>query len=448
MSDRVQFAVRAVFLTILVTSTVVVGHAAVTSGQTAAAAAPPPITGEYDRRVAATAHGDTATSKIVVYGSDGTVEYLNATHDRYFDVDPHPSERDTLTYVAADHVYGPPCGADAQCSRNVIERVNITTGETEVLFERFRPSVFEARWHDADRLGPNRWVIADIAFDRVMIVNTTSGETEWAWNAQEHFPLSGGGTYPDDWTHINDVEVVRDGLIMVSVRNQDSVVFLDPGRGVVENLTLGADDNHEILNEQHNPDYIPRENGGPALLVGDSHNNRVVEYQRRDGEWRQSWSWTDARMSWPRDADRLPNGNTLVTDSNGNRLMMIGENGSILWSTTIDTPYEAEALGTGDESSNGSAAAMLGLTTTRGDRAATSRGGGDGSVLLGLLITIRGVLPSIVVNAVLYVLPTWVHITELIMIAVGTVTALTWTVVEYRWSSVEFGLRLPLDISR
>jgi hypothetical protein len=444
-----RLVVRVAFLVVLLAAVGVVGAAALSGDSDSATGAPPAIEGEYDGRVAVTSHGATEKSKIVVYDTDGEVAYLNATYDRYFDVDPVEGEPNAVTYTAAEHVYGKPCGVNDQCSRNVIEKLNLTTGETEVLFQRYRPSVFEARWHDADRVSDDQWVIADIAFDRVMIVNTTTGETEWGWNAQEHFEFSTGKAYPEDWTHINDVEVVRDGQIMVSVRNQDRVVFLERGHGVVEALTLGEEDNYDILNEQHNPDYIPESQGGPAIVVGDSHNNRVVEYQRVNGTWEQSWMWTDARMAWPRDADRLPGGSTLVTDSNGNRLMELARNGSILWSVSIDTPYEAEMLGTGDESTNGTAAAELDLESNHGGSSSqTGDGGGGGSILLEILITIRRLLPSIVVNAVLYVLPTWVGVGELIAIATFGATLLAWAGVEYRWSDVSIDLQLPVRIRR
>jgi hypothetical protein len=236
-----RHAIRVGILLVLVANATIIGHAAVTdSSADTSTDPPPPIEGEYDGRVVLTAHADAAQSKIVVYGSDGQVQYLNTTYDRYFDVDPYPPEKNSVTYTAAEHVYGTPCGIEASCSRNVIEKLNLTTGETEVLLERFRPRILSGRWHDADRLGPNRWVIGDIVNDRVFAVNTTTGTTEWAWSAQSHFDLSTGDDYPRDWTHINDVEVLADGRVMVSVRNQDSVVFLQPETGVQEDWTLGA----------------------------------------------------------------------------------------------------------------------------------------------------------------------------------------------------------------
>jgi hypothetical protein len=77
--------------------------------------------------------------------------------------------------------------------------------------------------------------------------------------------------------------------------------------------------NGSLFYEQHNPDYIPEERGGPAVLVADSENGRVVEYGRTpgngtpvtDGTWERTWQWRDGRLQWPRDADRLPNGGWL-----------------------------------------------------------------------------------------------------------------------------------------
>jgi hypothetical protein len=84
-----------------------------------------------------------------------------------------------------------------------------------------------------------------------------------------------------------DVEVVRDGRYATgSLRNHDRVVFVNRSSGEVnESLSLGADDDHSILGEQHNADYIPDERGGPATIVADSNNDRIVESQREDGEW-------------------------------------------------------------------------------------------------------------------------------------------------------------------
>jgi len=91
----------------------------------------------------------------------------------------------------------------------------------------------------------------------VFVVDTETGIIEWEWEAQTDYGLDSGGVYPGDWTHLNDVEALPDGRLMVSLRNHDQVVFLDRDDGLQEEWTLGADDGHDVLHEQHNPDYIP-----------------------------------------------------------------------------------------------------------------------------------------------------------------------------------------------
>jgi hypothetical protein len=207
---------------------------------------------------------------------------------------------------------------------------------------------------------------------------------------------------------------------MVSARNQDRVVFLNRS-GLIDEWTLGEEDDYSILYEQHNPDYIPAERGGPAVLVGDSENNRIVEYQRTGGGWNQTWEWRDARMQWPRDADRLPNGHTLITDSNGNRVFEVDEQGEIVWSVNIAFPYEAERLGTGDESSGGPSAARADLDSRTGgmsDRA---------------LILAKQFIPGKYLNGIMYITPIWMGFLEVLELVTLLATCLLWVGSEAFW---------------
>ncbi len=196
---------------------------------------------------------------------------------------------------------------------------------------------------------------------------------------------------------------------MLSPRNMDRVIFVEPGEGVQEDWTLGEEDNYDILNEQHNPDYIPESEGGPAVIIGDSENNRVIEYQRQDGEWVETWKWRDAQMQWPRDADRLPNGHTLVSDSNGNRVFEVDEEGEVVWSVNIAFPYESERLGTGDESSGGPSAQSADI------------GSRNPSVDEQFWIGLKNVIPGKYLNGLMYITPVWMGIPELFALAVGLV---------------------------
>jgi hypothetical protein len=381
-----------------------------------------------------------ARAELVAFAPDGSIYYYDDNHTRYWDVDPVAGTRTTVEYVYADHLAPAECGGETVCTRNGVVRVNLTTGERTDVYSRITPGKHSTRWHDIDRIDDERLLVADIALDRAYIVNTTTELIEWEWDAQSDFDVDSGGPYPDDWTHLNDVEYVEiDGrdVVMVSLRNQDQVVFVDVERGLMEEWTLGAEDERSILYEQHNPDFIPRERGGPALVVADSENNRIVEYQRVNGEWRQTWTWADERLQWPRDADRLPNGNTLVTDSNGDRVLEVNPAGEVVWSATIGFPYEAERLGTGDESAGGESAARLGLSSQ-------TPAAEDPS----LRTRAEAALPSKLVNAVSYAFPRWVGLVESAALLVLIGSLLVWATLEYRWTNVAVDVRSPLGFER
>lgn len=374
---------------------------------------------------------------ITAYRPNGSVLYYNNTHTKYFDVDPMEDDPLTVEYAATDtvHTAGPTCESPP-CARNVLERTNLRTGETEVLYEHSEHKEEAGEWHDIDRINETHVAVANIANDQVFIVDTETGIITWAWNAQNDFPLSGGGSYPEDWAHINDVEVLDDGRIMVSLRNQDQVVFFDRQEGLQEDWTLGTEDDYDVMFEQHNPDYIPKGNGGPAIVVADSENGRVQEFQREKGEWVQTWKWADEQMQWPRDADRLPGGNTLITDTHGNRVMEVDTDGKIVWAVGSTLPYEAERLETGDESTGGYSAQELGLESQTAAAA-------DGFFLFEVSADlVTWLLPQRIVNGILFISPVWMDSPQFFALWTAILTVLIWAALESRWQLRAAGVRL------
>ncbi|MFB6303058.1 MAG: arylsulfotransferase (asst), partial [Haloferacaceae archaeon] len=238
------------------------------------------------------------------------------------------------------------------------------------------------------------------------------------------------GAYPEDWTHINDVTWLN-GTVMVSVRNQDQVVFVRPDGTVNRSRTLGCADCHDVLYEQHNPDYVPAERGGPAVVVADSENDRVVEYARANGSWERTWVWTDRQMSWPRDADRLPDGRTLITDTHGRRVFVVNRTGSVVWSTGLVNGYDAELLGTGDESAGGRSATALDYR---------SRPRARDTVFTGSVL--ESVLPPKVRHAVAFVVPWYWGPTDVLLIGVSALLFVGWGGVELYWAVGRFRARL------
>lgn len=398
-----------------------------------------------------TNHFDSAKhGSIAAFAENGTLIYRNRTHNRYFDVDPVPGTTHSVMYVGSDVLDNSYCKlpktAQFNCIRNVVERLNLSTGEVE---RRYTYDVStrhpEDSIHDVDRLNDTHLLVADIFENRVFIVNSSSELITWSWHASTAYDFEGGGSFRD-WTHLNDVEYIESrDLVMTDPRNHDQVLFIDRKTGLRENLTLGSDGNHDVLYEQHNPDYIPEPRGGPAVLIADSENNRIVEYQRAGDEWNQSWVWSDARMQWPRDADRLPNGNTLVTDTHSNRVFEVNESGAITWQIDYPKPYEAERLGTGDESAGGESAASLGLDSKRaGDATATTGGGG---VQQSLYVALKTLVPNRVFHGLKWVLPSWVSLTDMLALAVALLSALAWFASELYWTDrVRF--RSPIAVRR
>ncbi|MFB6220133.1 MAG: aryl-sulfate sulfotransferase [Halolamina sp.] len=248
---------------------------------------------------------------------------------------------------------------------SIVEEIDSTTGEqvSEIRFQDVLDS------HDADLINGDELLINDMSQggdDRIFVYNRTREEVVWEYRFAEHpeaFPRSGGGEYGDDWTHNNDVAQIRPGVFMVSVRNFDQVVAIDRETKEIR-WRLGEDERLQTLFEQHNPDYLSGANETPTVLVADSRNDRVVEYAREDGEWTETWVLEGGELNEPRDADRLPNGNTLVVDRRGHRLLEVTPTGEVVWEFYAPwQPYDAERIGTGDESF-GPTARQIGATGT------------------------------------------------------------------------------------
>lgn len=381
------------------------------------------------------------TGAVAVFDATGTPVYYDDSLSSYWDVDPTMNRSHSITYVATERLNESTCGTDS-CKMNVIQQVNLTTGDIETVYTHRAEG---GRWHDVDQLNDTHFLVADYGADAVFIVDTETGIRPWTWTVESDVSKQSGGAYAGDWAHLNDVEYLPDGRIMVSLRNQDRVVFVDPTTGIEPEWTLGSEDDYEILYEQHNPDYIPAARGGPAVLVADSENTRIVEYHRdADGAWNQTWQWRDNQLQWPRDADRLPNGHTLVTDSNGNRVVTVNQTGAVVQTIPIARPYEAERLGSGPESSGGEArtSSASSATSSDGDQTTAQAGG----------FSLRGFLESIVPtkirNGIAYVLPVWAGFQHALAgtFAVGNIC--TWLVIEVYWSRYSVSTYWPVKISK
>jgi hypothetical protein len=256
-------------------------------------------------------------------------------------------------------------------------------GEGKTQVYRLDPETKERIWsvrldltdtHDVDLINGDQLLVANmrqwdgdtgVSDDRLVIydisdvINGTDGQvTEddvvWEWHFKDHYPNSTDGGMNADWTHVNDVDKIGPGKYLASPRNFDQVIVVNRSTDEID-LRLGADDRTSIIHEQHNPMYLETEDGDPTILVADSENDRVVEYTCTgtaggDCEWERVWTVGEDQLNWPRDADRLPNGNTLIVDSMGHRVIEVTPKGRIVWEAYVPwAPFDVERMAYGDE---------------------------------------------------------------------------------------------------
>lgn len=202
--------------------------------------------------------------------------------------------------------------------------------------------------HDADRLPNGNTLIVcggrDEKFQAQVKEVSPKGKIVWAWHAKNHFYKSPyKDIYLDGWTHANAVTRLPNGNTLISLRNFNFAVEVDPQGEVVKTLGKG------ILYYPHDPEVIPNGNILAAtqrpllsfrpLKIDFSVNPpHVVEFDPNTGQI----VWKFERSQWgrqlPRDADRLPNGNTLITGTT--EIIEVTPNGEIVWRLRGKTKME------------------------------------------------------------------------------------------------------------
>ncbi|SDL18952.1 Arylsulfotransferase (ASST) [Modicisalibacter muralis] len=121
------------------------------------------------------------------------------------------------------------------------------------------------------------------------------------------------------------------GDLLISFRNISTVAVLDPESEEITWATRGP------WIEQHDADLLP--NGD--IMLFDNYGNfenknlsRVLQFDPENMEITWSYHGTDEHplsSAIRSSAQRLPNGNTLITESNGGRLLEVTREGDIVW---------------------------------------------------------------------------------------------------------------------
>jgi hypothetical protein len=129
------------------------------------------------------------------------------------------------------------------------------------------------------------------------------------------------------WTHVNSAQRLANGNTLISLRNFDLVVEVDPRGDVV--WSYGA----LVLKHQHCAWLL--DNG--HLLITDNGNARIIEVDR--ATQRIVWEYGEGlKFAVQACAYRLPNGDTLITDSGNQRILEVDPAGKRVWELKVQVP--------------------------------------------------------------------------------------------------------------
>ncbi|MBU1124836.1 MAG: aryl-sulfate sulfotransferase [Candidatus Omnitrophica bacterium] len=179
--------------------------------------------------------------------------------------------------------------------------------------------------HDVDRL-PNGntllvWGGEDEKSDAQVKEIDPRGAVVWRWYAKDHFdtPVY-SDIYSNGWTHANAATRLPNGNTLISLRNFNIVVEVDPDGMVKKTIGEG------VFHHQHDPETLTN---GNLLVANHGRPQGALEIEPESG--RTVWKFEVTKSNaWPvRDANRLPNGNTLITGTN--RVIEVSPKGEIVW---------------------------------------------------------------------------------------------------------------------
>lgn len=188
--------------------------------------------------------------------------------------------------------------------------------------------------HDVDRLPNGNTLVVfgnkDTYKDAQVKEISPEGEIVWSWYANSCFK---GEEYVsifnDGWTHANAAERLDNGNTLISLRNFNLIAEVDGEGNLIRTIGEG------ILEEQHDPKM---EKNGNILLANQAtpHAALVLNPDTNEIDWKFA---IEEHSSWPvRGADRLPNGNVLITEAD--RLVEVTVDKEIVWELVLKDPIE------------------------------------------------------------------------------------------------------------
>lgn len=180
---------------------------------------------------------------------------------------------------------------------------------------------------------------------------TPAGEVVWEWRAEDHLDPEIDVVCPlhnfSEWTHANSLDELPNGDLLVSFRLTDTLAIVSRETGEIR-WKWGR----RTLGHQHDAGVLP---DGNVLVFdncwhqeGQLDASRIVEVDPRTStiawEFRASpmVSFFSAHLGG---VQRLPNGNTLITEGTSGRIFEVRRDGTIVWEyvTPFSVAFRADA---------------------------------------------------------------------------------------------------------
>ena len=169
---------------------------------------------------------------------------------------------------------------------------------------------------------------------------TPDGKVEWEWVAHEYLDIERDIMCPVcpryTWSYVNSLVTLPDGNILTSLRQINTVAIINKRTGKFK-WRWGQ----EELGHQHSPTWL--DNGNILVFDNGTHRqtcdadfaySRVLEVNPKTNK--VEWEYTDEnRTSFYSpvcsNAQRLPNGNTLICEATKGRIFEVTPEKEIVW---------------------------------------------------------------------------------------------------------------------
>lgn len=171
---------------------------------------------------------------------------------------------------------------------------------------------------------------------------TPDGEAVWEWRSWEHMPFAEHRKCPlenrKEWGHLNSLQLAPGGDLLVSFRLTDTIGVVDRSSGAFK-WSFGPG----VLSHQHHASWLSGEgldDGRVLCFDNGCHRmhapaySRVVEVETASKEI--VWEYKDPTVLafnsfMVSGCERLPGGNTFITEGATGRLFEVTPDGDIVW---------------------------------------------------------------------------------------------------------------------